>query len=318
MNLRKQNAGSTLGKGRPRFPHMSEATGSEANISTFVRVIPRENRDILGEGPIWSSRRNAILWVDILGQRVNCLSLQSEQVTTWHMPEPIGWIIEREGRDDFIIGLKSGFATLSLDPFSIVPIGNPEPDRARNRLNDAKTDSAGNIWAGSMDHGETEPSGALYRVDPDLSWSRQDDGYVVANGPTFSLDGTTIYHTDSARRTVFAFDLNESRELGAKRLFLQFEQEWGYPDGMATDANGGIWIAHWGGSRVSRFLPDGRMDRSIGLPASKITSCVFAGPNLDRMFVTSASIESEEEPHAGGLFEIDPKVSGAPLLPFAG
>ena len=301
---------------------MSRTISPEANVSTTFRIVPREGRDILGEGPIWSPRRNAIFWVDILGQRVNCSSLESEQVTTWPMPEPIGWIIERDGererRDDFIIGLKSGFATLSLDPFLIERIGNPEPDRPRNRLNDAKTDSAGNIWAGSMDHGETEPIGALYRLDPDFSWSRQDDGYVVANGPTFSLDGRTIYHTDSIRRTVFAFDLNERMDLGAKRVFLQFQPEWGYPDGMATDADDGIWIAHWGGSRLSRFLPDGRLDRSIGLPASKITSCVFAGSKLERMFVTSASIGSEEDPLAGGLFEVDPGICGAPLLPFAG
>jgi len=297
---------------------MSDPIANEAKIPATVRVVPREGRDILGEGPIWSPRRNAVLWVDILGQRVNRLSLESEQVATWRMPEPIGWIIEREGRDDFLVGLKSGFATLSLDPFSIERIGNPEPNLPGNRLNDAKTDLAGNIWAGSMDEGETEPSGALYRINPDLTWSRQDDGYVVANGPAFSLDGRTIYHTDSIRRTVFACDLKERRDLGAKRVFLQFEPEWGYPDGMATDAEGGVWIAHWGGSRLSRFLPDGRFDRSIALPATKITSCVFAGPNLDRMFVPSASVESEDEPLAGALFEIDPGVRGAPLLPFAG
>jgi sugar lactone lactonase YvrE len=305
---------------------MSKAIHSEAKISTTIRVVPRDDRDILGEGPIWSPRRNAIFWVDILGQRVNSLSLESERVTTWQMPEHIGWIIERDKRDDFIVGLKSGFATLSLDPFAIEHVGDPEPDRPRNRLNDAKTDPAGNIWAGSMDHGETDPTGALYRIDAGLSWSRQDDGYVVANGPTFSLDGRTIYHTDSIKRTVFAFDVpidspvdsKASRELAAKRIFLQFQPEWGYPDGMATDAEGGVWIAHWGGSRLSRFLPDGRLDRSIGLPASKITSCVFAGPNLERMFVTSASIESEEEPQAGALFEVDPGVRGAAVPPFAG
>jgi len=310
---------------------MSKAISTEAVVPTAVRVVPREGRDILGEGPIWSRRRNAIYWVDIVGQRVNCLSLESEQVETWQMPEPIGWIIEREGerqgeregesqreRGGFIIGLKSGFATLSLDPFLIERIGNPEPDRLRNRLNDAKTDSAGNIWAGSMDLQETEPTGALYRLNSDLSWSRQDEGYVVANGPTFSPDGRTIYHTDSIKRTVFGFDLNASKDLADKRVFLQFEEAWGYPDGMATDAEGGIWIAHWGGGRLSRFLPDGHLDRAISLPATKITSCVFAGPKLERMFVTSASIESEEEALAGSLFEVDPGVRGAAVLPFAG
>jgi sugar lactone lactonase YvrE len=75
--------------------------------------------------------------------------------------EPIGWIIERAGRNGFVIGLKSGFASLSLDPFCIAPIGNPEPDRPFNRLNDAKVDNAGRIWAGTKNDRDEQDSGAL-------------------------------------------------------------------------------------------------------------------------------------------------------------
>ena len=82
-------------------------------------------------------------------------------------------------------------------------------------------------------------------------------------------------------------------------------------------------VAHWGGSRVDRFRPDGSLDRSIAMPASQITSCVFAGPNLDRMFVTSAAIGLNEaqraaEPLAGSLFEVDPGCKGLPSRTFAG
>ena len=245
---------------------MADKTSVDEGSFTHAKVVRRQHRDVLGEGPIWSSKRNAILWVDILGQQVHCLSLQSDEVSSWAIPEPIGWIIERAEREDFIIGLKGGFATLSLGPFRITHIGNPEIDRPQNRLNDSKTDFAGSIWAGTMPCNEQESSGALYRLDPGFTWSRQDDGYQVTNGPAFSPDGKVMYHADSGSRTVFRFDLTESRNLTAKRVFLKFEDDWGCPDGMTTDVEGGIWIAHWGGGRVSRFLPDGTLERSIPFP----------------------------------------------------
>ena len=283
-----------------------------------VNAISRKSTDMLGEGPIWSASRNAVFWVDIFGQQVHRLGLASGSLTSWLIPERIGWIIERETGDDFVAGLKSGFVHLRLDPFSIRPIGNPEPDRPQNRLNDAKTDAAGRIWCGSKDDSEQSASGALYRLDPDFTWSRHDDGYGVTNGPAFSPDGKTMYHTDSPLRTVYAFDIDEQGQLSHKREFLKFEREWGCPDGMATDAEGGVWVAHWGGARISRFHPDGRLDRSIPIPATNVTSVVFAGPELDRMFVTSAAFGCEDEPLAGALFEVAADVCGHPVRPFAG
>ena len=143
-------------------------------------------------------------------------------------------------------------------------------------------------------------------------------GYGVANGPTFSPDGSILYHTDSARRVVYAFDLSADGQLTGKREFIRFENEWGYPDGMTTDREGGIWIAHWDGGRVSRFRPDGTLERSIHLPASNITSCAFAGVHLDRLFVTSASLYREGEAEAGALFEVHADVCGLPAPAFAG
>jgi sugar lactone lactonase YvrE len=275
------------------------------------RVIDRATRDLLGEGPVWSVRRGALFWVDILAPALRSLALDSGVVTSWDMPEKIGWAIERAGDDEFIIGLKSGFARLNIETLQIERIGHPEPDRPDNRLNDAKVDRAGRIWAGTMDDREIAASGALYRLDPNLTWTRHDDDYRVTNGPTFSPDGATLYHTDSLSRTVFAFDLTDAGTLLNKR------DSWGYPDGMCTDADGGVWIAHWGGGRVSRFSPDGRLDRSIALPAAQITSCAFAGAGLNRMFVTSAAIGVEGEPLAGALFEVESGSRGIESTLFA-
>lgn len=285
---------------------------------TKYRIIDRAGRDTLGEGPFWSPRRNTLFWVDIMGHALHALALETGQVRSWGFAEPIGWVIERAGRDDFVIGLKSGFAKLSLDPFHIDPIGHPEPDRPDNRLNDAKTDAWGRIWAGTKDDGDGGGPGALYRLDTNLDWTRCDDGYGVANGPAFSADGRTLFHTDSDARTIYAFDLAADGRLTNKRVHIRFAEKWGYPDGMTTDIDGGLWVAHWDGGRISRFHPDGRHDRSIALPASRITSCCFAGPELDRMFVTSASLDRPDEPAAGSLFEVDTGTRGLPQRPFGG
>jgi len=132
-----------------------------------------------------------------------------------------------------------------------------------------------------------------------------------------------MYHTDSALGRVYVFDLSSDGQISNKRVFLQIEPGQGYPDGMTVDAQNHLWVAHWGGSRISRFRPDGTFDRAIALPASQITSCVFAGPKLDRLFVTSAAIGLSEtqlaaEPLAGSLFEVDPGCTGLPTQQFGG
>ena len=280
-------------------------------------------RASLGEGPLWSARDNAVYWVDIKGQFVHRYSLVDESKQSWPMPERIGWVIERRDQSGFIAGFKSGFAFLTLDPVKVTPIGNPDDARPGNRLNDAKADAQGRIWAGSMDDAEVTATGSLFRLASDLKWQTLDTGYRITNGPAFSVDGTRMYHTDSALRRVYVFDSSSNGEISNKRVFLQIEPGQGYPDGMTVDAQNHLWVAHWGGSRISRFRPDGTFDRAIALPASQITSCVFAGPKLDRLFVTSAAIGLSEtqlaaEPLAGSLFEVDPGCTGLPTQQFGG
>jgi xylono-1,5-lactonase len=271
------------------------------------RVIQRPERDQLGEGLLWSSRDNAVYWVDILAPAVRRLALRDGSVSSWSIPEKIGWVLERRDRPGFIAGLQSGFFELTLEPFQCRRLLDPEPELPNNRLNDAKVDHLGRIWAGTMDCGEENASGALYRLDADLSVSRQDSGYTVANGPALSAVHNVLYHTDSPRRVVYRFTLTSDGEIRDKTEFLRFPADWGYPDGMTVDSEGGLWVAHWGGGRVSRFTPEGQLDRTIPLPASQITNCVFAGAELDRMFVTSAATGKPDEALAGSLFEVDPQ-----------
>jgi sugar lactone lactonase YvrE len=284
-------------------------------------MVPQVTSDIrceLGEGPLWSARDNAIYWVDIIGQSLHRLSLADSKVSSWQMPEKIGWVVERRSKPGFIAGFQSGFVELTLEPFAIRPIADPEPHYPGNRMNDCTVDRDGRIWAGTMDVEIVNPTGSLYRLDQEFRIRRMDSDYLVTNGPAINLAHDRMYHTDTGRGTVYRFELTASGEIANRGVFLQFPQEWGLPDGMTVDAEDHLWIAHWGGGRVSRFTPQGELDRAVKLPASQITCCVFAGENLDRMFVTSAAQGRRDEPLAGALFEIDPGVRGiAPHL-FAG
>ncbi|MGH8179011.1 MAG: SMP-30/gluconolactonase/LRE family protein [Steroidobacter sp.] len=275
-----------------------------------VRDVPRAGRDQLGEGPLWSQRANALFWTDITGRTVSRLSLEDGGVTRWVVPEMIGWIIEREHASGFIAGFQSGFAELELEPLRIAPIVDPEAHIPENRLNDAKADSRGRIWAGTMPIKADRPTGALYRFDSDRRVTKVDSNYTIANGPALSPDERWLYHTDSALRCVYRFRLHDDGALSERIEFIRFEQDWGVPDGMTVDAEGGLWIAHWGAGRISRFRDDGALDRFIELPASQITSCAFGGDALDRLFVTSAAQGVEHEEYGGALFEVHTGMHG--------
>jgi D-xylonolactonase len=276
----------------------------------LVRPLVRAERDILGEGPLYSSTRDALFWLDIKGKALNRLCLASGAVERKALPEMMAWLIEREDGRGFVCGIESGFAMLELETLSFTAIADPEPDAPDNRLNDAKADSKGRIFAGTMHREAVGAHGSLYRLDPNLSATRVDSGYGVANGPAFNSDQTILYHTDTVARTIYAFDLHTDGSLSRKRPFVRFEGDWGFPDGMTLDAEGGLWVAHWDGGRISRFLVDGTLDRSIAMPCSRPTSLAFGGEDFSRLFVTSAAEQCDGEPLAGALFEVAAGVRG--------
>jgi sugar lactone lactonase YvrE len=281
------------------------------------RIIERPGRDLLGEGLYWSSRRNAVLWTDILGQRLNSLSLEDEAILGWDMPDTLGWVVERDRDDGFLAGLGDSIVALSLDPVRIEPICTPDSATAGLRMNDALVDAHGRLWTGTVLRSCDRPVGSLYRLDPDRGLACVDRGYVVTNGPAISPDGQWLYHADSPLGCVYRFALDRDGGIGDREVFLQFDAGWGVPDGMACDADGGLWVAHWGGGCVSRFEPDGRRGAVFALPTPQITNLVFAGAGLDRLFVTSAAV-GIDDPLAGALFELSPGRRGLPTYRFGG
>ncbi len=278
-------------------------------LTSSASVVARPRRDRLGEGPLWVAREQALYWVDILDRRISRLAPGTGRVDEWTMPEMTGWLIERADAPGFLAGSESGVVALTLEPFALAPFARIPDEPSGNRMNDAKADAAGCIWAGTMPITCDRPTGSLYRLDIDGAVSRMDRGYTIANGPAISSDGRWLFHTDSGPGHVYRFAVNDDGSLGQREMFVDFPSGWGSPDGMTFDADGGLWIAHWGGSRISRFDPAGQVERAIALPASQVTSMAFVGDALDRLFVTSASAGVDEE-LAGALFEVDPGCRG--------
>ena len=281
-----------------------------------ARVIANGGRARLGEGPLWSARENALYWVDILGRRLNRLSLADERVDGWDMPDVIGWAIEREDAPGLVAGIGRSVATLTLDPLTITPLATLPDEPEGNRVNDAKADPAGRIWLGTMPFDCARPTGSLYRLERGKA-TRVADGYTIANGPAIAPGGDWMLQTDTAQDTIYRYEINTDGSLGERAPFIVFEQGWGHPDGMTFDADGGLWVACWGASCVTRFTPEGKLDRRIALPASQITSCAFAGETLNRMFVTSSG-DGVDEREGGRLFEVDPGCRGLPALRYRG
>lgn len=285
---------------------------------TEWRPIIRPNRDILGEGALWSVRDHAFYWVDILAPALNRFMPADGRVERWPMPEPIGWVVERR-QGGFVCGLRSGFAELELSPLKVDVIVTPEPELPGNRMNDGKADQQGAIWCGTMSMDGDKDTGSFWRFGLDRQPQRIDTGYRITNGPAFSSDGKWIYHSDTGRRTVYRFPILENGELGARETFIVFEEEDGFPDGMTTDIDDHVWIAHWGAGKVSRFRPDGSLDRSLRLPATQITNVAFGGDAFDRLYVTSAALGLPDNEFDGALFEIlDPGAVGLPAGQYFG
>lgn len=287
-------------------------------------LIPRSPPGaILADEPLWSARDNTLYWVDIRGKTLHALSLTDASTKSWTMPGLMDWVVLRE-KGGFLVAILRTVYSLTLNPFLLTPLFTIEADKTENRLNDAKVDAHGRLWTGTMHMPFKKKDAALYRIDTDLSVRQMDAPYICTNGPAFSRDGRHMYHNETGERIIYIFDLAADGSLSGKRIFTRFSEDAGLPDGMRVDADNGLWVAHYGGGRVSRYTPDGQLDFDIRVPAKQVTSLTFAGPNLDRMFITTAAQPpvAADDRLAGTLFEVPVALlrghRGAPTNAFAG
>jgi D-xylonolactonase len=276
----------------------------------------------LGEGLHWHSATGHLLGVDIQGCQLWRWSL-NDAAQFQYVGQRIGWVLPTNS-NKLLLGLQGGFALAdSGNPSQFEWLHQPFLRTPSMRLNDAKADITGAVWAGSLNNDdESQSDGCLFRLGVDGQLTVVDTGYTVANGPAINADSTLMLHTDSGRRTIYAFDMDAPKgQLLNKRVWKVFTEAEGYPDGMCYDAEGCVWVAHWGGGCVSRFALDGTLLNRVSLPTSNVTNVCFGGEGLDRLFVSTASagLTSEQllsQPDAGNLFEIvSLGVKGLPSLP---
>jgi L-arabinonolactonase len=288
---------------------------------TEVRCVANP-RALVGEGPVWDDRRQVLWWIDVKNPRLFHYDPASGDNREFVMPERIGCIALREG-GGLIGAFMSGFKWIDPDTGAITPIVDPEPERLGNRFNDGKCDGRGRLFAGTMDNAEVECTGTLYRLDPDQSVHVMQTDVHLSNGLGWSPDDRTLYYTDSLRRTIWAYDYDlETGDIANRRTFARVPDAAGVPDGLCVDAQGGVWSAHWGGWRLTRYAPDGRIDRVLEMPVPQPSCPAFGGRNLDVLYVSSAAIEMTpadfaKAPDGGGLFTLDVGVRGLPVNRFA-
>jgi xylono-1,5-lactonase len=271
----------------------------------------------LGEGPVWVPEQNRLYFVNLVGKTLHAFDADSGARHSWPLPDYICWLIPRRDGDGWMAGLRDGIVRLWLEPDLRIASLHKLPGADTGiRLNDAKADQAGRIWAGSMNARDVRrPDGKLFRLDGDGSLRVALPEYHICNGPAFSLDGSTMYHNDSFLNRTFAYDVRPDGSLGAPRLWRQFGADEGSPDGMTVDSEDCVWIAQWGGGRVCRYSPAGELLATIAMPVSQPSSVAFGGADLRTLYITSAwqdldAARRTAEPLAGALFSARVDVPG--------
>ncbi len=280
-----------------------------------------EARAELGEGPRWDDASGTLLWVDIPGHRVHRYNPVTGRDSAELVPGVVSLALPRR-RGGAVIGLPDGLHLLDGERSPLLaPI---EAEQTGTRTNDGACDAAGRLWVGTMALDEASPLGGLYRVDSDLSVTTVLTGTTISNGLGWSPSGDRFYFIDSPTRRVDVFDFDpETGALEGRRRFAAVEVEGAVPDGLAVDAEGGVWVALHGGWGLRRYSPDGELAAVVELPVARVTSCCFGGEDLRDLYVTTrreglSASELAAQPLAGALLRLDAGVTGLPTQAFAG
>jgi len=276
---------------------------------------------ILGEGPLWHQGEGALYWIDILRPAIYRYTPGTGQTGNWPMPSAVGAIgLAQGGR--LVVALEhqavSIFdpATAKLQPLAD-PIAASDLKNIPGRYNDGRVDAMGNFWTGWLTHDRQRP-GALFRIEPSGRSQQILNDPVAPNGLGWSVDGRTMYVTDSHINTIWAYDCDlTTGALGARREFARQDRDRGIFDGLCVDAQDGVWTALYGGGAVLCLSPDGSERQKITVPCRLVTACAIGARQSKTLFITTAVRDQAAsdligQPAAGAVFSVDVNFAGMP------
>jgi L-arabinonolactonase len=280
-------------------------------------------RNLHGEGVFWNAEDRRVWWTDINGKHLWWFEPASRASGSIEMPDRVCCFAPRQ-RGGFIVAFAKSVAFFDPDSGQTKSFHSFEPDKRETRLNDGRTDRQGRFIAGGMNEGSGPEKSTVIRIDPEGSVTTIISGIGCANSTCFAPDGRRMYFADTFVGEIWVYDYDATTGTPSnRRLLADFKDEPGMPDGSCVDAEGAVWNAEWGGSRVVRVLPDGTIDRVIDVPALKPTCCAFGGAELDTLYITTSQLQMTpeqlaSEPLAGSLFAFKPGLRGVVDTPFAG
>ncbi|MBW4082973.1 SMP-30/gluconolactonase/LRE family protein [Paenibacillus sp. S150] len=272
---------------------------------------------LLGEGAHWDPEAGRLYWVNIEGKQLRIFDPGTRSEKIYAFEQMISAAVPAAG-GGWVVALQDGIYIFQEDrPLKLLAL--VETDISGNRLNDAKCDSRGRLWFGSMSMEDKRGAGSLYVMESQGEVRKVLSGISISNGLAWDDSRGLMYYIDTLTRGVDAMDYDlDSGTVSGRRTVVQFPEGAGGPDGMTIDGEGMIWVAHWNGSCVSRWNPHtGEQTGKIEVPAPLVTSCAFGGGQLDELFITTARVGMSSEelqrwPLAGGLFKAKTGVTGLP------
>lgn len=285
----------------------------------------------LAEAPTWDAQAGRLWWVDIEACSLHSLDFEARADATVSPLEHHRYDFEqkvcsiglaRSGR--LLLALADGVYFFTPATGALELLARPEPDRPDHRLNDGKVGPDGAFWVGSIEETpERAPVGSLYRISADGRCRRISTGYRVSNGLAWSADGRSMFHADSRGPTIDRWDFDPATGMvGTRTAIRTLNDKLGRPDGGACDVAGGYWSAGISAGCLNRFAFDGKLEQRIDLPSPRPTMPCFAGPDMQTLFVTTASHGLDaaalaRHPDAGRLLMLRVSVAGVPVNRFA-
>ena len=281
-------------------------------------------QNTLGEGVYWSVEEQKLYWVDIEQSEFRSYDPASGKTEVWQTPERVGSFAFRQ-HGGLLVAFESGLDFWDPAGGQRERIQDFEPELSTTRTNDGRCDRQGRFIVGGMNEADDgKPISNVYRLDHDLIGHQIISNVTCANSTCFSPDGTVMYFADTPTGQIWAYDYDvDSGAVTNRRVFTDFSDQPGMPDGSIVDAEGFLWNAQWNGYRVVRYRPDGTIDRIVAIPVMNPTCVAFGGKDLDILYVTTARYlmtaeQIEAEPLSGGLFAVEVDVKGLNEPKFCG